>query len=558
MDTNIRICGAAGQGLQSMGVMLAKTFAKMGVSVFATQTYLSRVRGGVNTFDLRLTEKNIQAPRDPADILVALNEESLDACIDIAGEDAVVVFNSEEEKESERIISVDLGQAAKDADGTRKMINTVAAGMIFALLDCDTSPLEELIAETFESKGEDVVEKNTACVRKGAEICEERRGSAGKCPAGDSSGSGELTDGSIAIGLAAAVSGIKLVNAYPMTPSTGVFTYLASNMNKFGIVVEQAEDEVAALNLVCGAVYAGVPAMTCTSGGGFALMSEALSLAGVVELPVLVFLSQRPGPATGLPTRTEQSDLKFAVHGGHGEFPRAIFAPGTIGQSYELTRKGLETAHKYQTPAFLMSDHFLTHAFTNDPGFPDEYDPIDRMIEADPGDDYLRYKITDSGISPRSIPGGSDIPAVADSHEHSEDGHISEDPEERVQMVDKRLRKYNGMIEEALAPEVYPEQAGEVLLCWGSTYGPCREAVDILREGGADVCMAHFPQVWPLNVEKCREILEGRKVTAVEGNAMAQFAGLLSEAGALGEYGTILRYDGFPFTAEYITGRYGK
>jgi 2-oxoglutarate ferredoxin oxidoreductase subunit alpha len=296
--------------------------------------------------------------------------------------------------------------------------------------------------------------------------------------------------------------------------------------------------------------------MTTTSGGGFALMVEGLSLSGMLELPILILLAQRPAPATGLPTRTGQEDLNFAVYGGHGEFPRAIYAPGTIPQAFALTRKALETAHRWQTPVILLSDQFLADQQKNVPALPAEPRPIDRCIVAAPEPGYRRYEVTKSGVSPRAIPGSGSF-VIVDSDEHTEDGHITEDLAVRVRMQDKRMRKGRGLAAEALAPEVYPGPvpAAEVILCWGSTYGPCREAVDALRGAGRDVCMMHFGQVWPVNRKAVRPLLRGRKVTAVEGNGSAQFAGLLKAAGALGTYRSLLRYDGMPFTGEEIARR---
>jgi len=308
--------------------------------------------------------------------------------------------------------------------------------------------------------------------------------------------------------------------------------------------------------MVCGATYSGVPAKTTTSGGGFALMVEGVSLAGMLELPAFIFLGQRPGPATGLPTRTGQQDLKFALHAGHGEFPRAIYAPGTPEQAYDLTRRGLETAHKFQTPVILMSDQFLADVRRNCAGLDTSYRPIDRHLVENPPADYVRYAVTEEGVSPRAAPGSGAF-VVVDSDEHTEDGHITEDLEARVRLQDKRMRKLEGMRAEALPPEWYgPEQAEEVLVAWGSTYGPCREAVDRLNADGGSAAMVHFAQVWPLEAGAVRETLgEGRRVTVVEGNATGQFASVLREMGALGECELMLRYDGRPFTGEGIARR---
>jgi 2-oxoglutarate ferredoxin oxidoreductase subunit alpha len=341
-----------------------------------------------------------------------------------------------------------------------------------------------------------------------------------------------------------------------MTPSTGVFTYLAQHDEEYGIVIEQAEDELAAINMMCGATCAGVPSLVTTSGGGLALMSEGLSLAGMMELPAVVMLSQRPGPATGLPTRTAQGDLLFALRTGHGEFPRAIYAPGSPQQSFELIRRSLETAHQFQTPVIFMTDQYLTDLRMNNEPLDETERPIDRHIVEDPAEDYRRYEITDSGVSPRAVPGGAGF-VHYDSDEHDEDGHITENLEIGEAMMDKRMRKTEGMIAESLPPELHgAEDADTLLLCWGSTYLPCREAVDVLQMRDHSVAMLHFAQVWPLDREAvCAQIGERERVICVEGNAWGQLAAILREQQIVGDTEMITRYDGLPLTAEEIAAQ---
>ncbi|MFA6450122.1 MAG: 2-oxoacid:acceptor oxidoreductase subunit alpha [bacterium] len=554
MDTNIRITGEAGQGVQTIGGLLADSFAALGLNVYATQSYMSRIRGGVNSYDIRISDAPLYSAREEADLLVALNRESLDSNLAAVSSAGKAVFDGADGGDS--VVSLDMTGAAKEAGGSARMVNSVAAGVVFAALGYKPDRLFDALTNQFKKLGEEAIAKNHACVGKGIEIAGQLKGAV-KAPEPGKAPLGEVVSGSEAIGLSAAVAGVKVVSSYPMTPSTGVFTHLAYLADKYGIVVEQAEDEIAAINLVCGATFAGVPAMTTTSGGGFALMAEGISLSGMLELPAVVFLSQRPGPATSQPTRTAQQDLHFAAFAGHGEFARAIYAPGTIAQAYDLMRKAFETAHKFQSPAILMADQFITDLQQNIAALSAAPNPIDRLIIENHAADYVRYAVTDSGISPRAIPGGGAF-VVLDSDEHTPDGHLTEDLDERVMQQDKRMRKEEGMIAEVLAPEIYPLPAAEVFLCWGSSYGPCREAVDILRARGRDVCLAHFPQVWPIDPAKALAALGGRKVTAVEGNCNAQFALLLRMAGALGEFGAITRYDGLPFTAEYIVRRAQK
>jgi 2-oxoglutarate/2-oxoacid ferredoxin oxidoreductase subunit alpha len=548
MDLNIRIAGEAGQGVQTTGNLLIAVFARMGLHVLATQSYMSRIRGGLNWFDIRIGDSELFAGRDGADVLVALTPEALQVLGYTVADGGVILFDGDK---ADGALAMGFTAIAKEVAKSPVMANTVACGAVMALLGYDVQPLCEHLEKQFRKKGDEVIQSNIRCAQRGAEIgaaCGEQR--AGPAP-GETPR--EVCSGTETVGLAAATAGVKFAAAYPMTPSTGVFTYLASVADRYGIVVEQAEDEIAAVNMICGATYAGVPAMATTSGGGFALMTEGVSLAGIMELPILIMVSQRPGPATGLPTRTAQQDLKFVLNSGHGEFPRAIYAPGTPAQAYELTRLALETAHKYQTPTFLLIDQFLADLQTTMDALDDTPRLIDRRIVADAKGDYVRYALSENGVSPRAIPGGEAI-VVCDSDEHTEDGHITEDLGVRIQQDDKRMSKHDGLTAEALAPEWYgPDDAETVLLTWGSTYGPAREAIDRLVATGVSAGLLHFAQVWPINAPAVRKALERRKrVISIEGNHTAQLASILREAMLLGECESILRYDGMPFTGEGI------
>jgi 2-oxoglutarate ferredoxin oxidoreductase subunit alpha len=553
MDLSIRVSGAAGQGIETIGGLLTSAFAAMGLHVFTTETYMSRIRGGLNWQDIRIADQELFSARDIPDLLVVLDPKGLDFLRERVNEWTLILLNG---PPTVGTVAIEFAQEAKALTGEAVMANAVAAGAVFALLGYDAARLHSLLESRFRRKGQEVVDANIRCARRGAELAEPYLGA--KLPPQGAGAPSFVCSGSEAIGLGAATAGVKFVAAYPMTPSTNVFTYLATVADEYGIVVEQAEDEIAAINMVCGATYAGVPAMTTTSGGGFALMVEGISLAGMLELPAFIMLGQRPGPATGLPTHTGQTELKFAVSGSHGEFARAVYAPGTPRQAYELTRLALETAYRYQTPVILLIDQFLADMRTNIPPLDRTPRPIGRRVVADPPADYLRYAITPDGVSPRALPGSSAY-VVVDSDEHGEDGHITEDLTVRVQMHDKRLRKLEGMRRDALPPERYgPDRAERLLICWGSTYGPCREAVDLLNGRDISAAMLHFAQVWPLNAEVARAAIASigaRRIIVVEGNSTGQFLSLLREQQVLTECELMPKYDGLPFTGEEIARR---
>jgi 2-oxoglutarate ferredoxin oxidoreductase subunit alpha len=366
-----------------------------------------------------------------------------------------------------------------------------------------------------------------------------------------------------AVGLGALASGCKFYSAYPMTPSTGIMLYIASKAKEYGVVVEQAEDEIAAINMALGASFAGVRAMTGTSGGGFALMVEGLSLAAMTETPIVIALAQRPGPATGLPTRTEQGDLLFALHAGHGEFPRVIFAPGTPEQALFLTNKAFDLSQKYQIPVFILTDQYLSDAqWTYDEFNLNKLDYTNwrlRGSELEGFKEYKRHFLTGHGISPFAVPGDSRHVVVTDSDEHDEDGHLIEDAPTRIQMVDKRLFRKTPLIRSEIAPPVfYGESRPDIILTgWGSTYGIMKEAVKTLSTT-TKIAMLHFSEIFPFPSNQefdYLEILEKAKTTVcIEQNASGQFSRLMKTETGFEFTGKINRYDGRPFLVEELLG----
>ena len=550
MDINIRIAGEAGQGLVVVGNLLVGAAAAAGLQVFSGKSYMSRIRGGLNWCDLRFSDRELFGLNERPNLLLALNETALEILREQTASDAVILFDGKEERP--QTLTVDFTGIAKQSGGTDIMGNTAAAGTIWGMLKYPLGFLEDFLRKEFAGRDE-IIARNLACAAAGYQkgLTLATNLTAPQPVHAPTS----VTTGAAMIGLAAATSGVKFVTAYPMTPGTAVLNWLAAATDRYGIVVEQAEDEIAAVNMLCGGVYAGVPAMTTTSGGGFALMAEGLALAGMMELPIFILVAQRPGPATGMPTRTAQEDLKFMINAGHGEFRRIVYAPGTHRQCHDLTRIALETAHRFQVPALMLTDQYLQDAETNMvmPGA--QYQPIDRGLVDGAPEKYVRYADSPNGVSPRAIP-GQGVAVVSDSDEHDEAGHLTEDFAVRIRQQEKRMRKNAGLLESFIMPEVYGDaNADTALVCWGSTYGACREYVDAMNSGDAGkFAMIHFSQVWPLPGDRLKPLLERpRHLIVVEGNATGQFGALLREVGISRETSGVNRYDGLPITAEYLT-----
>jgi 2-oxoglutarate ferredoxin oxidoreductase subunit alpha len=360
-----------------------------------------------------------------------------------------------------------------------------------------------------------------------------------------------LLDGAEAVALGAIAGGCNFIASYPMSPSTGVLAFLARHAKTFDIVAEQAEDEIAAINMALGAWYAGARAMVATSGGGFALMIEGVSLAGMLESPMVIHLGQRPGPATGLPTRTEQADLELALYAGHGEFPRIILAPGTILDAFCLTQRAFNLADKYQVPVFILTDQYLIDSYYNTTAPDLTKLKIEKHITRTKKD-YKRYELTKSGVSPRGVPGFGDGLVVVDSDEHDAEGHITEDLDLRIQMVDKRREKGESLKKENVPPELSgAENYKSLVVCWGSTRNIVEEAVQKL--GKDDVALLHFKQVYPLPDEAAGYLQKAEKTIIVENNAASQFAKLIKLYTGIGIDRKILKYNGLSFFVEELT-----
>ncbi|UKL14201.1 2-oxoacid:acceptor oxidoreductase subunit alpha [Dissulfurimicrobium hydrothermale] len=555
-EFNILIGGEAGQGLVTIGELLSRAMVRSGCYILVTQGYQSRIRGGHNTFSIRAGADLPLAPQDELDVLVALDPETLDLHRKDLKKDGLIIAS---------------GSVGVDADGAvlvpRDMVlsgfeNTAVLGVLAFLIGIESALFEGLIRDTLGKKHPEALDENLAAFKKAYEWAKtntSRRMDVSKTCKTDRSGRSVMLNGNQAIALGAMSAGAKFCAFYPMTPSTSVPLTLIANADAMDLVVEQAEDEIAAINMAIGASFCGAPSMVATSGGGFALMTEGISLAGMTETPVVIVVAQRPGPATGLPTRTEQADLEFVLHAGHGEFARAIFAPGSIEACFHLTHRAFHLAEASQGPVFILTDQFLADSYRAvEPFNLEGLAPVRAGARvSDIEAPYRRYLITESGVSPRLLPGFSRHLVVADSDEHTEDGHLTEDLSVREAMVKKRFRKWTVVLKEVEPPEYHgPEAPETILLTWGSSRGAGLEAGKRLRQGGESVGNLHFDQVWPLAQDQfLGRLSSAKRVVSIEGNATGQFARLIRRETGFDIKDRVLRYDGLPFTADYILER---
>jgi 2-oxoglutarate ferredoxin oxidoreductase subunit alpha len=572
-EVSIRIGGEAGQGMNLMSRLLGKTLLRRGFHVFIHHDIMSRIRGGHNYSQIRFSSKQALCPADKVDILVCLDSNTLRLYRDTLG--ALTVFDPsavEEVPDGHRFLAVPMSEIAEEIGGNARMANSVACGALFHLIGQNIEGYIDILGEAFKDKGEEIVEANRKCARAGFEYA---RDNYKIVPAFESSphdeGSRMLMTGSEAMALGALASNLRFYSAYPMSPATPVMEFLAARQDDFGLVVEQAEDEISAINMAIGASFAGARSMVATSGGGMALMVEGISLAGMTETPVVIIDCQRPGPATGLPTRTEQADLLFAVHGAHGEFARAVLAPATAEEAFYMVNRAHYLAEKYQMPVFVMGDQFLNDSSWTVGEFDLDTLRMGRIgilkeaeaISKDPYT-YMRYEDNVTGITPRILPGTKKQVLYADSDEHSEEGHITESADVRSGMVDKRLRRMSTLRSELEEPIIYPDSDREIyLLSWGSTWGAVKEAVELLRAADVDIGYIHFSEIYPVREGLfSEEFLDKAVLISVENNATGQLARLLKMEAGIETIGHIGKFDGRPFTpaelAESIIEKKGE
>jgi len=548
------IGGAAGQGMDTLASAFSQILHKRGYQIFTLQDYMSRVRGGHNFFQIRFSNEKVKSHSEELDGIIALNQETLDWHIGRLKPNGFVFADEEVKSEDKRLITIHAKKIAKEA-GNIKTISSVTLGALTKLFGMDETFVKEIFGEKFDGE---VTEQNMSSFKKGQELVDSRY----EVEEGESKKT-MLIQTNEAIALGALAAGLKFYSAYPMTPSTSIMSYLSRKAKNAKMVVEQAEDELAAINMAIGASYAGVRAMTGTSGGGFSLMTEGLGLAGIGEIPLVIAVIQRPGPATGLPTRTEQSDLKFVINASQGEFGRMVIAVRNPEDAFYQTTRAFNLADKYQIPVIILGDQYLSDALQTIEPFDLDRISIDRYL-ADPkdyenGKVYNRYELTESGISPRLVPGI--VPGTAvniDSDEHDVVGNITEEAAVRIDMVEKRARKFELLKTELIEPELLGEKNMDVLLVgWGSTYSPISEAVDKLNETGEKKYGALvFGDIWPLPQKKLMEKSQiAKTIINVEQNHDGQLASLIRQETGITMAASVLKFDGRPLSASEISSK---
>jgi 2-oxoglutarate ferredoxin oxidoreductase subunit alpha len=573
VDFAVGIGGENGQGIASTGDVLARILARRGLHVNAYNAYQSIIRGGHTFLTIRAGEGPVGSMGDRLDVLIPLNQDALDRHLRLMPAGSRVVYDGEKLKPGTAAAGVQLcPMPMKELCGANKVAANIASlGAVLQLLGIETEPLEAVIGRQFKKKGDAVIAENVAIARKGHDYAAQNFARLAFTVPRLEKPKAILT-GNQAIAMGGAAAGVKFYAAYPMSPATGVLMWMAAHARQLGVLVRQVEDEIGVMNMVIGAAHAGCRSMCATSGGGFALMSEAVGMAGMIETPIVCVNVQRAGPATGVPTKTEQGDLWQLLGAGQGDYPRIIVAPANQLDLFRTIPELFNLTDKYQCPGLVLSDLLISEGTaTVDPADLDFGATIDRGETIFPNGDssnpfggcndnaYLRYANTASGISPRAVPGVPGHIHVAATDEHDEDGTLISDeftnPRKRRMMVEKRARKMEAVVQQVSAPVlVGPENAQVTLVGWGSTRGVIREAIEKLAaEEGVVASQLHIKWLVPFHAAEISRLLSrSKRVIVVENNFSGQFARYLRSETGFSAHGHIRKYDGEPFMPHHI------
>jgi len=571
-DVVVGIGGAAGDGIDKSAETVAKTASRSGLHAYGFNSYQSVIRGGHIWLRLRMGQEKVHSHGDHTHALIALNQDSIERHAPEIESGGAILFNADKlrinipVRDNVLTVPLPIAELTKPLGAIQPVMqNTVALGALIFLLDFDFDVASSVLADTFAHKGQGVIDQNVGVLKAGYNYARERFVPLGHKWNFTRKRRPYLT-GNEALSIGAVAAGCKFYSAYPMTPASGILTWMAEHSERCGVVVKQMEDELAVANAAIGAGYAGVRSMCGTSGGGFALMTEAIGMAGMIEAPVVFVEVQRGGPSTGIPTKTEQADLNQVYGASQGDFPRIIIAPKDTRDCFDSAVEAFNLAEKYQCPVIIITDLLLSeHPETVEPEYFSADVPIDRgeMVSGWKSGNgaFKRYAFTKSGISPRTIPGTADTLYIAATDDHDEEGVLISDvfcnAAIRRKISEKRMKKMDLALRDLPAPQIEGRADADVtLIGWGSTEGVIREAVQQLNASGTRTNQLHFKYLLPFHGKEANEILKRAKRTiCVEQNATGQFARHLRAETGHSVSDQILKYDGEPFEPAQISAQ---
>ncbi len=573
-DFVVRIGGAAGDGVSSTGEIFGRTCSRSGLHVYGMNSYQSAIRGGHVWFQIRASLSKVTSQGDNLDVLIALNSETAEVHAPFVTKGGVIIYDKDKVKFNQNLVpegvkslAMPLADMARAFDKNPIMQNTVALGATIFLLGLNFDIFSQVLADVFGKKKQAVIDANTKAAGSGLDFAKQNYQQLEvKLALPANPRPKLLMTGNQAIGLGAVMAGCKFYAAYPMTPASGILHWMAAHAASQKVVVKQAEDELAVINMGIGAAHAGVRSMVGTSGGGFSLMVEALGLAGMTETPIVIIESQRAGPSTGLPTKTEQGDLNMITGASQGDFPRIVLSPLTVEDAYYAVIEAFNLAERFQCPVIVASDLLLSEHIETVDELSSQV-VIDRgdLLKTAPPEQYKRYQLTETGISPRAIPGMAGTVFVAASDEHQEDGVVVSDVlaglpkyvKVREKQMEKRMKKMEVARNEFASPKIYGDPSAELtLVCWGSTFGVALEAAEELTRLGISTNVYAIRNVMPFKAEQVEAALKNaKKLMDVECNYSAQMARMIRAETGIEIKDKFVKYDGEPIYVYEIVNR---
>jgi 2-oxoglutarate ferredoxin oxidoreductase subunit alpha len=555
---SVKFAGESGQGINTVGKLLSKALNQHGYKTFSYREYPSLIKGGVASYQIDFSNKLINSSSRNCNILLTSSTESIIHYLNTVSQNGILIhgskdlnFSQEQEEHIKRnnisVIYLDSVELAIKAGGTEIMSNAAILGFLWRILNLDVEILIEIILEHFKSKNIDLeAEKKVILAGHTSPSYRPELSERINIPKLELLKQRSINiSGNDALSLGAISCGVRAYYGYPMTPATSIFKFLGNTANDTGILVKQAENEITAIHMAMGSMHMGTRALVATSGGGFDLMTETISCAGMTETPLVVVLSQRAGSGTGVPTWTGASDLQLAVTPSHGEFPRCVLSASDANSSYTLIQKAFNIAEQYQLPVILLTEKQISESIFSLPSLPKNI-PIERGLST--GD--LRYEITDSGISPRWIPSKDKKPYISNSDEHTEDGTSTDDSQEVIQMADKRARKQETLMNEIPEPTLYGSKNSEIVFVgWGSV----KNVMTDLISTRDDITYLHYEYIYPLKTALLSDLIkQGKRLILAENNQTGQLGKLLSQETGFLFKEKVLKYDGRPFFLEDI------
>ena len=560
-ELNFFIGGKGGEGIDAPGTIFAKICMAAGLHVHTAAEFQNVIKGYNNTYQIRVSDKPVYSHINHYDLMLALDKDTTDLYLDNVVLGGAVIYDpqiTDIEKEGVHLFPVPLREIAKEKVGMEIAKNVVGMGAVFALLHYNLDSLLDILEKNFSKKGNEVVAKNHAAAKAGYDYILENFEDVFeyKLENLDEINKSFLANGNLLASMGAIKAGCKFVSEYPMTPSSSVLHYMAKYAREYDISVNHVEDEISAINMAIGAGFAGTRSMTATSGGGYALMTEAIGMSGMIETPVVIIEVQRPGPSTGLPTRTGQADLRQVLHASQGDFPHIVLSPKTHKDAFYTAYEAFNLAEIYQCPVTVLMEKYMAENYVSVPFLKTDQLRINRgklLTEDKIDENFKRFETTSDGVSPRTIPSQKGGAHTASSYEHREDGYFTEKPDEVNTINEKRMRKMITLQNRLPLAELKGDENADVtLVCWGATYGAVRESMDLLRKEGISANMLHVKYLNPLQ-KNIQELLEKSKhLILVEGNIGAQLGGLLREKTGVNIEDKILDYTGRPFTPDGI------